>query len=614
MTKSILITICLANDMVSPIKKNDPTPNPLHIGFYETTRLLGGDWKNGPLINFLKSCYKKEAQNLNIINVRDWHSLNDPLQKHELSKYGLHCIENTWGAEFIWENKSILPDKGNAYSVNSKKILTASEPTFSKTLLKVIGNTKKDDIRIGIIGVLTNIKVAEMAIALQGFYDINEIAVCSALTASNNIRRHFQGLEDLSNFYGVTVFDSIRQFGNWLNLKTKTSIKIEPFDKPYIEFVDKSYLSAGEKRVTEYLFRGCKSIRAKELSGGYSRAKVFLINSIERNGYVQVPTVLKLDNMERIGKERVGFEKLQYILGPHVPQILASIETEKGAGIRYSFAAMHQKSNPKTFKEFFVSLDGKNKKDTELLSKNMNVLFDEIFEPLYSNWTLDQKQLWKANTFNVGYIRYVASDMKKVLGYLPNNDSISIDGVGTFYNPMLFYTKKNINSKLFEPVSYVRQSLAHGDLNAGNIILDDYSNMWLIDFFNSDYDYHIIQDIVKLENDLKFIHTPISSVKDLSQLVRFERLLMDQKKLSDPLKKLPKDLGKNRNITRLYKAVKILRQFAFKISADNNMYNYRVPQLRYSAHNLRFEESELMQKKYALVSTSMLAEYFLKNE
>jgi hypothetical protein len=597
--------------MIGFIKKDDPPPNSLHIGFYETIRVLGTDWKKGPLINFLKSCYKKEARNLNVINVRDWHNLNDPTQKHELATYGPHCIENTWGAKFIWENKNLLPNKDNAYIVNSKKILTASEPVFSKTLLKVIGNTKKEDIRIGIIGVLTNIKVAEMSIALQGFYDINEIAICSALTASNNIRRHFQALDDLSNFYGVTVFDSIKQFGNWLNLKTKASIEVKRFDTPSIEFISKSNLSIEQKHITEYLFRECKSIRIKELSGGYSGAKVLFISSVDRSGFKQVPTVLKLDTMENIGKERVGFEKLQYLLGSHVPKILASIETEKGAGIRYSFAIMNRKSNPKTFKEFFTSLNGKSKKDLDLLDKNMNMLFEEIFKPLYSNWTLDQKQLWNANTFKVEYIDFIASNIKKILGYLPYKDTINISGVGTFYNPMLFYTEQNIKSKLLEPVSYVRQSLAHGDLNARNIIVDDYSNLWLIDFLHTDYDYHIIQDIVKLENDLKFIHTPINSKEELCQLVKFEKILMDQKKLSDPLKELPKELRKNKNVIRLYKAVRLLRRFAFKISADNDMYNYRIPQLRYSAHNLSFEESNLLQKKYALVSTSKLTEYFL---
>lgn len=609
MAKSILITVCLANDMISPIEKNQPLPNDLHIGFYETTRLLGANWEKGPLISFLKACYKS-AGDLSIIHMRDWHDPSDPLQQKELAKYGSHCIKDTWGAQFIWESKKIFHKKENVYVINSKKILTATEPEFANLIKRLIDKTPKEDVKIGIIGVLTNIKVAQMAIALQGIYDINNIAVCSALTASNNIRRHFQGLDDLSNIYGVKVFDSIKQFGDWLNINSEIQIDVGKFNVPAIKKLDSTNLTNEEENITHYLFRECKSIEMKELSGGYSGSKVYFVNSIDRLGAKETPTVLKLDRAESIGKERIGFEKVQHILGPHVPKIVDSIETEHGAGIRYSFTMMNKKGGAKTFKEFFMSLDTTKKQDKEKLTKCMNILFEEMFDPLYSNWTLDQKQLWRANTYKVEYIGFIAKSIKKLLGYLPREDLIKIKNVGAFYNPLLFYTEANISAKLKTPVSYVRHAIAHGDLNAGNIIIDDVFNMWLIDFFHTDYDYHTIQDIVKLENDLKFIHTPINSTKELLQLVEFEKLLMNQHKLSDPLKSLPRELAKNKNIKRVYQAVKMLREFAYKVSADDNMEHYRIPQLRYACHNISFDESNSLQKTYALISTSMLTQYF----
>jgi hypothetical protein len=611
MAKSILVTISLSNDMISRVEKDDALPNPLHIGYYESLRLLGMDWKNGPLMKFLESCYMESEKDMGIIHVRDWHSLADPSQKHELSIYGPHCMENTWGAEFVWENKGILKERGNTYTVNSTKILAASEDIFKDALDKAIGNTDKSDVRIGIIGVLTNIKVEEMAIALQGFYNMDNIAVCSALTASNNIRRHFQGLEDLSNMYGVKVFNSIKQFGNWLNVRTRASLGLRGFDVPSIGYIERVKLFEEEKRIAEYLFRDCKSIRIKELSGGYSGSKVLFVNSVDRHGFQLAPTIMKLDSMEKIGKERVGFEKVQYILGPHVPKIVNSVETEKGAGIRYSFAMMNKNSNARTFKEFFMSVKG-TKKDISRLEKNVSILFDEILTPLYSNWTLEKKQLWSSNTFTPERCSKIRDNIMKILGHEPRGDTISFKGVGDFANPTLFYSEKNINELLKRKVSYVRQALSHGDLNAGNIILDDNLNMWLIDFSHTDYYYHVIQDIVKLENDLKFIHTPIDSNEELSQLVEFERILMRQKKLSDNIR-LPGMLAKNKKIARLHKTVRMLREFAFRVSADEDMNNYRIPQLRYSAHNLGFDESDAMQKKYALISTSMLCEYFLEN-
>lgn len=609
MVKSILITICLANDMISPVEKNQALPNNLHIGYYETTRLLGHNWEKGPLLSFVKTSYKN-SNKLAIIHVRDWHDPSDPLQEKELLKYGHHCIKDTWGAQFVWESKKLLPENKNAFVINSKKILTATEPEFSKLMKKLIGDTPKEEIKIGIIGVLTNIKVAQMAIALQGIYDLDNIAVCSELTASNNIRKHFQGLDDLSNIYGVKVFNSIKQFGDWLNIKSEIRNEIGKFDVPLINNLDSKKLTADEENITNFLFRECKSLEMKELSGGYSGSKVYLINSIDRLGAKETPTVLKLDRAESIGKERMGFEKVQHMLGHHVPKIVDSIETEHGAGIRYSFAMMNKKGGAKTFKDFFVSLDLNKKQDKEKLVKCINILFEEIFEPLYSNWTLDQKQLWQANTYKVEYIGFIANSIKKLLGYSPREELVKINSVGAFHNPMFFYNEANIKAKLKAPVSYVRQALAHGDFNAGNLIIDDAFNMWLIDFFHTDYDYHIIQDIVKLENDLKFIHTPINSTKELLQLIEFEKLLMSQHKLSDLLKPLPKALAKNKNIKKIYLAVKMLREFAYKVSVDDNMDNYRIPQLRYSCHNISFDESSHLQKTYAFISTSMLTKYF----
>lgn len=610
MAKSILITVCLANDMVCPVEKNQPLPNTLHIGYYESVRLLGTEWKKGPLIKFLQFCHGKQAKDLSIIHMRDWHNPKDPLQKYELEKYGPHCMENTWGAKFVWEAKGLLPEKTNAHILNSKKIMTATEPEFVKLFKKVIGNTPKEEIKIGIIGVLTNIKVQQMAIGLQGLFDINNIAICSALCASNNVRRHFQGLDDLSNLYGVKVFDSIKQFSTWLNVKTSSSLTMQKFDVPTIKILDGKSLDKDQINIITYLFKECKSIKLKPLFGGFSGAQVYYANSSDRHGFEEVPTVVKLDRMENIGKERVGFEKLQHILGSHLPKIVDSIETEKGAGIRYSFTMMNKKTGAKTFKEFYESLDGKNKKDMLKLEEQLNILSEEIFDPLYANWTLDQKQLWASNTFKIEYLGGIKAAIKKILGYLPYDDTITMPNIGKFYNPALFYTEQNITARLNEPVVYVRQSLAHGDLNATNILMDDNKNVWLIDFYHSDYDYHVIQDIAKLENDLKFLHTPINSEKELLRLVEFEKLLMSQKKLSEPIKNLPKNLAKNNDICKLHKAVKMLRAFAFKVSNDTNMRNYRIPQLRYSGHTLNFEEATLLQKKYALISTALLCEYF----
>ena len=53
MSHSILITQCLQNDFVAPLNAHEPLPNLLHVGWRESTRLLGEEPSMGPLANFM---------------------------------------------------------------------------------------------------------------------------------------------------------------------------------------------------------------------------------------------------------------------------------------------------------------------------------------------------------------------------------------------------------------------------------------------------------------------------------------------------------------------------------------------------------------------------------
>lgn len=610
MTKNILITVCLANDMVAPIKKYESPPHKLHIGYYETVRLLGEEISKGPLINFLKSCYKTSSKKLDIIHIRDWHNADDPEQKRELEIYGSHCMAGTWGAKFVWEDKNLLTIGKNVPNIiNSKKIMTTLETDFISKLNTLVGKTPKNKVKIGIIGVLTNIKVQQIAIALQQWLGFENIAVCSALTASNNIRKHFQGLEDLKNIYGINVFDSINIFSNWLKVDYQHNIQLESFDNQKIELTNKeTILDNTDKDILGYLFRECKIVKIGSLKGGYSSSKVFLVEGIDKQGSTEVPNILKVDTKERIGQERTGFEKIEHILGSHVPKIVNSIESGTKGAIRYSFAMMNKNDKPKTFRDFYLSLNGMNNTDLENLNNFFNILFEEIFTPLYSNYVFDQKQLWASNTF-LNDCEKISSSISKSLGPISKNKNISLKGIGEFYNPINFYKKDNILNKMNKGIFYVRQSLAHGDLNPQNILLDSRHNMWLIDFYSTNYDYHIIQDIAMLESNLKLLLTKINNEQDLIEIIKLEKILMSQKSLSEEISDLPKELLNNPSLIKLYHSIKRLRKFAYQISQDKEMINYFIPLLNYTGYVTTYSNLPKYQNLFAIISTSLLCDY-----
>src|SRR5688572_14750218 len=103
MPKAILITQCLQNDFVQPIDIHETLPNSLHIGFQESKRLMGEFPKEGMLMQLMSWAYQQKPEDLSIINIRDWHNKNDPSQAAHLKQFGDHCLENTPGAEFVFE-------------------------------------------------------------------------------------------------------------------------------------------------------------------------------------------------------------------------------------------------------------------------------------------------------------------------------------------------------------------------------------------------------------------------------------------------------------------------------------------------------------------------------
>lgn len=67
----------------------------------------------------------------------------------------------------------------------------------------------------------------------------------------------------------------------------------------------------------------------------------------------------------------------------------------------------------------------------------------------------------------------------------------------------------------------VAQCITHGDLNAGNILINEQGQCWLIDFYRT-YPSHILRDVVVLETDVKFC---VMERLDPVEFVRLEQTL-----------------------------------------------------------------------------------------
>jgi hypothetical protein len=153
----------------------------------------------------------------------------------------------------------------------------------------------------------------------------------------------------------------------------------------------------------------------------------------------------------------------------------------------------------------------------------------------------------------------------------------------------------------------------HGDLNLANVLLDDVSNIWLIDYFSTRTG-HVLDDIAKLENDLKFIMLPLADDTALARAVALDEHLLGQTDLLAPLGQPAAGLLADLPAARVHAAISRLREFAAELLREAGLAGsvsarqYWIAQLRYSAHTLTFAESDERQKRFALASTCRLAD------
>jgi hypothetical protein len=102
----------------------------------------------------------------------------------------------------------------------------------------------------------------------------------------------------------------------------------------------------------------------------------------------------------------------------------------------------------------------------------------------------------------------------------------------------------------------VSQCITHGDLHAGNILMDERGECWLIDFYRT-HPSHILRDVVKLEVDIKF---NLLDPQPAENFVEMEQLLAT---LSDPVADMPVPKSQSPAIDKAFQVIVGLRAIAW---------------------------------------------------
>lgn len=592
MPPALLLTQCLQNDFVKPIARYEPIPNRLHVGHAESLRLMGENPAEGPVSRVMRWAAGQPDAALRLIHIRDWHDPREKVVQDHLALFGDHCIQNTPGAAFAFPE---VPTPGKRVALVDSLTLNDFQGTnLEETLAEYAGQP----CRVGIMGVWTEAKVSFLAYELVTRYPSFQVAVCSALTASSSRAHHFEALDQLRRILGVQVLDSVGAFVDFLggvDAELPLPGLREEFPAVTLEGLR---LGPTDLTLVRYLFRDCRAVTLRELTGGFSGNVVAGTTSVDLHGREQVPHVVKIGPQEGMGKERTSFERIQGVLGNSAPQITDFADLGDRGAIKYRYASMGGTFSTTLQKAFQRGLP------LDQVREVLDTVFGEQLGRFTRAAVVESCDLLEHYGFSDRWAPGVRRRVEAILGGPAEGDRLQVSHDIWTPDVVLFY-ERTLHDLPRRPADQIPMSWQHGDLNGANIILDGHRNVWLIDFFHA-HRAHVLMDLVKLENDLLYIWTPVNDEADLRAAVALTDALLEVRDLAAPLPDAPE--GWPDPFRRTWGVIQHLRGFyPDLVGAGRDPWQLLVAQLRYAVHTLGFDECTPPQLRWALYASGQLS-------
>ena len=598
---TVLITQCLQRDFVDPIGSSDPLPNLLHVGYSEAMRLLGPDPSVGPLAQLIDWVHGLSSDEIDLIHIRDWHDPDDPAQREHLRRFGAHCLQGSAGARLVLGMDEQASAADNAQIVDSITLSDFQGTDLVAKLERIRETHRGESLRVGVIGVWTEAKVSFLLYDLKTRLGIDELATCTALTASASRAQHFNALSQLEKILGVHCFESLAEFVDWLRSGAELDLPEGPvgFAPRITGSVMEGDWGPEDRAIVAHLFRDSTEVELEPLSGGYSGALVWRAVGQDAAGHRQAPAVVKLGPNRAIAQERVAFERVEEVLGNSAPRVRGFVDLGRRAGLRYSYAAMGQ-SRVRTLQSMFAA-----EVPIRHLVEVVRAAFEEVLGPLYAAARYERMPLFEQYQFSSSLAASVRASVAALtpdsgLDVLTFPGGLELPNVSGFYED--FLTGPALPTSDYHFVSYV-----HGDLNAANILVDGHDNVWVIDFFHAGPG-HVLKDLAKFENDLLYVLTPIEDDGQVLEALAITHVLRSVADLRAPLPDRPAEV-RSPHLVRAWEMLAVVRQIGGRLcQEDRNPFQLQVALLRYAVHTLSFPESSALQKQSALAAACSLAD------
>lgn len=167
-----------------------------------------------------------------------------------------------------------------------------------------------------------------------------------------------------------------------------------------------------------------------------------------------------------------------------------------------------------------------------------------------------------------------------------------------------------IDGKPLDPLNFVAGqsfdfhtsvSVIHGDLSAGNILVDSRNQTWLVGFYRTGV-ANVLREFVRLETSVKF---ELLDTENLQALCEFEEALLSPSQLGD-IPRYANSYGIP-DLAKAFVVVTRLRELAYEVAqpSDGNMREYLV-ELLYQTLILYDQLPDGKSREYALTSAAMI--------
>jgi hypothetical protein len=409
----------------------------------------------------------------------------------------------------------------------------------------------------------------------------------------------------------------------------------EELDELDSERIYKQLLSA------QQVFAGDSKLTFRKCFAGSKPEKIVMLVT-PSNGE---PKVLKFDRANNIRKELNRYDScVEGRLGSHTPGRLINRwlpqDSNDGYGaVVYELAQIKRNSDLRTFGQYYNEEDVNTDSVIDVLDKiigKMGPWWNSVPEPhdqcfyksdthgkrssLYYEYDRLQRQLSKMEE---GFKKDIKRKFAPIL--FVKDSSFDLQGEDgksyTLCEPLnwvknVFGEHKStfFKEKFHDLDNRIRQnsSIVHGDFHAGNILVEggikNEATIWIIDFPHT----HIgptVQDIARLEADIKFGLVPSESLKEIgiSGLYGFETVL--NPKSDDPSAPIP-DRACPPGSEHFQKAWDIVdrlrRETPRHVGGDSRFYYMAL--LHATLPTLYYRDRSPWQKLYAYISAALLCE------